>query len=223
MDVSQSKVKEVLKKLLKYLVEGFVVSFVAFWVPKRRMRMEDILALAVTAATTFAVLDTFAPSIVSKSARFGTGFGIGASLGAGMGGPIFPAENFINSAPYGEETSNEVNNNSELLGDNTQPMSDDNVAKAGDLLSQVDELERRGEITKEERDSLVDEISSAADAELKKQADLSDYPIPLEFKSQVGDYFCKWKPTTDAMIDGVPQGFEGKCFTADGLISLTPQ
>ena len=87
-----SNIKEVLKRLMKYFLEGLVVSIVAFWIPRRAIDMEEILAIAITAACTFAVLDIWTTKTVSDAARWGTGFGIGASLGANVVGPIFPAE-----------------------------------------------------------------------------------------------------------------------------------
>ena len=85
---------EVFKRMLKYLIEGLAVSAAAFWIPRKSMDVEEILVIAVTAATTFAVLDMWAPSVVSNAARWGAGFGIGTGLGAGGAGPIFPAEGF---------------------------------------------------------------------------------------------------------------------------------
>ena len=41
--------------------------------------MEEIILLALTAAATFAILDTYIPSM-GVSARTGAGFGIGAGL-----------------------------------------------------------------------------------------------------------------------------------------------
>jgi hypothetical protein len=53
---------------------------------KNRLELtaKDILILGFTAAFTFAILDTFSPS-VSLGARFGAGFGLGtAMVGPGM-------------------------------------------------------------------------------------------------------------------------------------------
>ena len=85
-------VQEVMKRMLKYLIEGLAVSAAAFLIPRRSLKIEEILVIAITAASTFAVLDMWAPSTVSNAARWGAGFGIGTSLGAGGAGPIFPAE-----------------------------------------------------------------------------------------------------------------------------------
>ena len=47
--------QEVLKRMLKYLIEGLAVAAAAFWIPRRSLNVEEILVIAVTAATTFAV------------------------------------------------------------------------------------------------------------------------------------------------------------------------
>jgi ABC-type Co2+ transport system permease subunit len=70
---------EVLRRLIKYFIEGFAVAVVAYCLPKQKISMENILVIALTAAATFAILDMFAPSI-GGSARMGAGFGVGANL-----------------------------------------------------------------------------------------------------------------------------------------------
>ena len=71
--------QEVVKRAVKYLVEGGAVAVAAYYIPKKKMNMEEIVMIAITAAATFALLDMYAPSI-SNAARQGTGFGIGANL-----------------------------------------------------------------------------------------------------------------------------------------------
>lgn len=72
---------EVVKRGLKYLLEGVAVAAVAYLLLKDRLKLtnKDILILAFTAAFTFAILDTLAPTI-SLGAKFGAGFGIGQAL-----------------------------------------------------------------------------------------------------------------------------------------------
>jgi|TARA_B100001123_G_scaffold365999_1_gene425374 ABC-type Co2+ transport system permease subunit len=70
---------EVLRRLIKYFIEGFAVAVVAYCLPKQKISMENILVIALTAAATFAILDMFTPSI-GGSARMGAGFGVGANL-----------------------------------------------------------------------------------------------------------------------------------------------
>ena len=71
--------REVIKRLIKYLIEGLVVALAAFAIPRKRLSVEDALWLAFIAGMTFSILDMFAPTI-SVTARQGAGFGIGAGL-----------------------------------------------------------------------------------------------------------------------------------------------
>jgi ABC-type Co2+ transport system permease subunit len=70
---------ELIKRVIKYLVEGLMVAIAAYAIPKRSMNLEEIALLALTAAATFAILDTYIPSM-GVSARQGTGLGIGLNL-----------------------------------------------------------------------------------------------------------------------------------------------
>jgi ABC-type Co2+ transport system permease subunit len=70
---------EFIKRAIKYLVECIMVAIAAFAIPKKRLDIEEIVVIALTAAATFSILDVFVPSMAS-SARGGAGFGIGANL-----------------------------------------------------------------------------------------------------------------------------------------------
>ena len=70
---------EIVKRAIKYLVEGLMVAIVAFVIPQKPLRMGEIAIIALMAAATFSILDTFIPSM-GVSARSGAGFGIGANL-----------------------------------------------------------------------------------------------------------------------------------------------
>tara|TARA_B100000900_G_scaffold404623_1_gene413222 strand:- start:1892 stop:2158 length:267 start_codon:yes stop_codon:yes gene_type:complete len=70
--------QEAMKRAVKYLVEGAAVAVAAYYIPKRKMGLEEVAMIAVTGAATFAVLDMYAPA-VSDAARKGAGFGIGAT------------------------------------------------------------------------------------------------------------------------------------------------
>jgi hypothetical protein len=78
---------EIIKRMLKYLVEGMAVAFAAHFIPKKKPCMEEVLVIGATAAATFAVLDMYTPSI-SSAARTGAGFGVGMNL---VGFPSGPA------------------------------------------------------------------------------------------------------------------------------------
>jgi ABC-type Co2+ transport system permease subunit len=78
-------ITELIKRIIKYLIEGLMVAIAAFAIPKRSLNLEEIALLALTAAATFAILDTYIPSM-AVSARSGTGFGIGLNLAKFPGG-----------------------------------------------------------------------------------------------------------------------------------------
>jgi len=65
-------------RAVKYLVEGGAVALAAYFIPRRKMDLQEVAMIAVTAAAVFAILDLYAPS-VGVSARQGMGFGIGAT------------------------------------------------------------------------------------------------------------------------------------------------
>ena len=70
---------ELLRKVVKYLVRGIMVAIAAYAIPKKALNVDEILLIALTAAATFSILDTYVPSM-AVSARSGAGFGIGANL-----------------------------------------------------------------------------------------------------------------------------------------------
>jgi ABC-type Co2+ transport system permease subunit len=72
-------VGELIKRIIKYLVMGVMIAIVTFCVPKRSINMDEIILIALTAASTFAILDNYLPSI-SSSAKNGLGLGIGLGL-----------------------------------------------------------------------------------------------------------------------------------------------
>jgi ABC-type Co2+ transport system permease subunit len=76
---------ELIKRIVKYLVEGLMVAVAAYAIPKRSLNFEEILLIALTAAATFSILDTYIP-VMGVSARSGAGFGIGANLVGFPGG-----------------------------------------------------------------------------------------------------------------------------------------
>jgi ABC-type Co2+ transport system permease subunit len=70
---------ELVKRIIKYLVEGLMVAIAAYAIPKRSLNVEEIVLISLTAAATFSILDTYIPSM-GVTARTGAGFGIGANL-----------------------------------------------------------------------------------------------------------------------------------------------
>jgi len=70
---------ELIKRAIKYLIEGLVVAVVATIVPRKPLNVEEIVIIALTAAAAFSILDVFIPSM-GASARNGAGLGIGLNL-----------------------------------------------------------------------------------------------------------------------------------------------
>lgn len=77
--MNQLDLGELVKRAIKYIVEGIMVAIVASVIPKQQLKMEEVGLIALTAAATFSILDTYVPSM-AVSARSGAGFGIGANL-----------------------------------------------------------------------------------------------------------------------------------------------
>ena len=70
---------ELVRRVVKYLVEGIMVAVAAYAIPKRSLNLDEVMLIALTAAATFSILDTYVPSL-AVSARSGAGFGVGANL-----------------------------------------------------------------------------------------------------------------------------------------------
>lgn len=71
---------EILRRAAKYLVEGGAVALAAHLVPQgHKLRLGEIIMIAVTAAAVFAILEMYTPAI-GAAARTGAGFGVGANL-----------------------------------------------------------------------------------------------------------------------------------------------
>jgi|TARA_X000000368_G_scaffold390046_1_gene352979 hypothetical protein len=70
---------ELVKRAIKYLVEGLMVALAAYAIPKKSLQLDEVCLIALTAAATFSILDTYVPSM-AQPARSGAGFGIGANL-----------------------------------------------------------------------------------------------------------------------------------------------
>jgi hypothetical protein len=71
---------ELLKRAIKYLVEGLMFAIDAYAIPKGKgLTLDEVALIALTAAATFSILDTYIPSM-GMTARTGAGFGIGANM-----------------------------------------------------------------------------------------------------------------------------------------------
>jgi hypothetical protein len=80
--------QEILARAIKYIVEGGAVALAAWLIPKKKLPLQEIIMVALTAAAVFAILDLYAPSVGAAS-RQGAGFGIGFGL-TGMSGMTLP-------------------------------------------------------------------------------------------------------------------------------------
>ncbi len=74
-----------MKRVVKYLVEGIMVALAALILPTQRLNMNEVTLLALTAAATFSILDTFIPTMAT-SARTSVGWGVGFNLVGFPGG-----------------------------------------------------------------------------------------------------------------------------------------
>ena len=70
---------ELVRRVVKYLVEGIMVAIAAYAIPKHSMKLDEVMLIALTAAATFSIMDTYLPSM-AVNARAGAGFGIGGNL-----------------------------------------------------------------------------------------------------------------------------------------------
>ena len=71
-------------RFVKYLLEGAAVAVAAFVIPRKKLSVNELIVIALSAAAVFSVLDTFAPAI-SSGARLGSGFGVGFNMVGGEG------------------------------------------------------------------------------------------------------------------------------------------
>ena len=70
---------ELVKRAVKYIIEGIMVAIAAYVIPKKALNVDDIALISLSAAAIFSILDTYIPSM-GVTARSGAGFGIGANL-----------------------------------------------------------------------------------------------------------------------------------------------
>jgi hypothetical protein len=75
---------ELVKRVIKYLIEGAAVGIVSILIPKKALNLEEVFIIALTAACVLSILDVFVPA-AGSTVRAGVGYGAGASL---VGFPI---------------------------------------------------------------------------------------------------------------------------------------
>lgn len=74
-----------LAQIVKYLLEGLAVAVAAYFIPQRKSDVVEIVAIGISAAATFMLLDQLAPAVAS-GARQGAGFGVGLNQVGWQGG-----------------------------------------------------------------------------------------------------------------------------------------
>lgn len=71
-----SVVQKVISAVVKYFIEGLAVALAAYYLPKRKMSVMQVVAIGMGTAATFAAVDVLAPKL-SEPVRIGAGLGIG--------------------------------------------------------------------------------------------------------------------------------------------------
>lgn len=71
--------KEIIIRIIKYILEGSMVAIAVALIPKSKPSLEEILTVALVSAATFSLLDLWLPSI-SNYTRAGVSAGIGLNL-----------------------------------------------------------------------------------------------------------------------------------------------
>jgi len=70
---------QLISRAIKYFVEGLVVGIAVLLVSKKRMNLDEVALIALTAAATMVLLDTYVPSM-SSSFKQSAGWGLGFRL-----------------------------------------------------------------------------------------------------------------------------------------------
>ena len=55
--------KEILKRIFKYIIQGIAIAIAAYTIPMEKLEPQYILFIALTGASTFAIIDLSLPSI----------------------------------------------------------------------------------------------------------------------------------------------------------------
>jgi ABC-type Co2+ transport system permease subunit len=74
---------ELVKRAIKYLIEGLAVGICAMLIPKKPLNVEEIVIIALTAAAVFSILDVFIPAAGATSRQ-----AIGATAGVNLMGGL---------------------------------------------------------------------------------------------------------------------------------------
>jgi hypothetical protein len=122
-----------LELYIKYLLEGIAVAVAAYFIPKKKVNLTEIMFIALSAAATFAILDVFAPS-VGEGARKGAGFGIGANTVGWPGMERFEDKKPHKKAAAATEMDDSMDEeDSEVEGDKEGFYGDDSSMESMDV------------------------------------------------------------------------------------------
>ena len=55
---------EVMKRISKYLLIGFIVSIAVYAIPKTSVKYDEIILIGLIAASTFSIIDTYLPTSI---------------------------------------------------------------------------------------------------------------------------------------------------------------
>jgi hypothetical protein len=141
---------------VKYLLEGIAVAVAAYFIPRKKVEITEIIFIALSAAATFAVLDIFAPK-VGEGARKGAGFGIGANT---VG---WPMERFEDNPAVMkmEKKQKEHSEDSSKESDDSSKASDDSsvMAEKKEGFYAYDKSEDSKDSSKSSEEAKADQVS----------------------------------------------------------------
>jgi hypothetical protein len=56
-----------LKKIIKYLIQFFVVCLTAKWISTYKLDLQEIIIIGLTSSAVFVILDTYSPTILDRN------------------------------------------------------------------------------------------------------------------------------------------------------------
>jgi uncharacterized MnhB-related membrane protein len=55
--------EEIMKRVIKYIIQGLMVAIACYAIPKQNLALEEIGLIALIASLTFSILDTYIPTM----------------------------------------------------------------------------------------------------------------------------------------------------------------
>jgi hypothetical protein len=55
--------EEIMKRVIKYIIQGLMVAIACYAIPKQTLQLEEIGLIALIASLTFSILDTYIPTM----------------------------------------------------------------------------------------------------------------------------------------------------------------